>query len=48
MTVNWWLFSFPETLADTILDRIVHQSIRIELCGEFQRKKQKGTAETMQ
>ena len=30
-----------KTLADAILDRIVHQSIRIELYGESLRKKQK-------
>jgi DNA replication protein DnaC len=31
-----------KTLADAILDRIVHQSIRIELYGESLRKKHKG------
>jgi len=34
-----------KTLADAILDRIVHKSIRIELYGESLRKKQKDNAE---
>jgi DNA replication protein DnaC len=28
-----------KTVADAILDRIVHQAIRIELCGDSLRKK---------
>jgi len=37
-----------KTLADAILDRIVHQSIRIELYGESLRKKQKANTEIME
>ena len=45
---KWHEVIGEKTLADAILDRIVHQSIRIELYGESLRKKQKGTAETME
>lgn len=37
-----------KTLADAIMDRIVHKSIRIELYGESLRKKQKANTETME
>ena len=39
---KWHEVIGEKTLADAILDRIVHQSIRIELYGESLRKKQKG------
>lgn len=42
---KWHEVIGENTLADAILDRIVHQSIRIELYGESLRKKQKGKAE---
>ena len=42
---KWYEVIGEKTLADAILDRIVHQSIRIELYGESMRKKSK-TAET--
>lgn len=42
---KWHEIIGENTLADAILDRIVHQSIRIELYGESLRKKQKGKAE---
>ena len=45
---KWHEVIGEKTLADAILDRIVHQSIRIELYGESLRKKQKGKAETME
>ena len=45
---KWHEVIGEKTLADAILDRIVHQSIRIELYGESLRKKQKGNAETME
>ncbi|WP_301923003.1 IS21-like element helper ATPase IstB [Ferruginibacter sp.] len=45
---KWHEVIGEKTLADAILDRIVHQSIRIELYGESLRKKQKGKPETMQ
>ena len=38
---KWHEIIGEKTLADAILDRIVHQSIRIELFGESLRKKQK-------
>ncbi|MFN9999319.1 MAG: IS21-like element helper ATPase IstB [bacterium] len=38
---KWHEVIGEETLADAILDRIVHQSIRIELYGESLRKKQR-------
>jgi len=38
---KWHEVIGEKTLADAILDRIVHQSIRIELYGESLRKKQK-------
>lgn len=41
---KWYEVIGEKTLADAILDRIVHQSIRIELYGESMRKKSK-TAE---
>ncbi|WP_394766978.1 ATP-binding protein [Ferruginibacter sp.] len=37
-----------KTLADAILDRIVHQSIRVELYGESLRKKQRTIVEIEQ
>lgn len=40
---KWHEVIGEKTLADAILDRIVHQSIRIELYGESLRKKQKST-----
>ncbi|MEO7049183.1 MAG: IS21-like element helper ATPase IstB [Ferruginibacter sp.] len=43
---KWHEVIGENTLADAILDRIVHQSIRIELYGESLRKKQKGKAES--
>jgi DNA replication protein DnaC len=36
---NWYDIIAEETIADAILDRIVHTSYRIELKGESQRKK---------
>ena len=45
---KWHEVIGEKTLADAILDRIVHQSIRIELYGESMRKKQKGNAEIME
>lgn len=42
---KWHEIIGEKTLADAILDRIVHQSIRIELFGDSLRKKQKETAE---
>ena len=45
---KWHEVIGEKTLADAILDRIVHQSIRIELYGESLRKKQKGNAEIME
>ena len=41
---KWHEVIGEKTLADAILDRIVHQSIRIELYGESLRKKQKTNA----
>lgn len=41
---KWHEVIGEKTLADAIMDRIVHQSIRIELYGESLRKKQKGEA----
>jgi DNA replication protein DnaC len=43
---KWHEIIGEKTLADAILDRIVHQSIRIELYGDSLRKKQKVTTET--
>ncbi len=40
---KWHEIIGEKTLADAILDRIVHQSIRIELYGDSLRKKQKAT-----
>jgi DNA replication protein DnaC len=45
---KWHEVIGEKTLADAILDRIVHQSIRIELYGESLRKKQKGKVEIME
>jgi DNA replication protein DnaC len=45
---KWHEVIGEKTLADAILDRIVHQSIRIELYGESLRKKLKGNTEVMQ
>ena len=42
---KWHEVIGEKTLADAILDRIVHQSIRIELYGESLRKKQKANTE---
>ena len=42
---NWHEVIGEKTLADAILDRIVHQSIRIELYGESLRKKLKPKSE---
>lgn len=42
---KWHEIIGEKTLADAILDRIVHQSIRIELYGDSLRKKQKVTTE---
>ena len=39
---KWHEVIGEKTLADAIMDRIVHQSIRIELYGESLRKKTKG------
>lgn len=43
---KWHEIIGEKTLADAILDRIVHQSIRIELYGDSLRKKQKASTET--
>lgn len=43
---KWHEIIGEKTLADAILDRIVHQSIRIELYGDSLRKKQKTSEET--
>jgi DNA replication protein DnaC len=45
---KWHEVIGEKTMADAILDRIVHQSIRIELYGESLRKKQKGKAEILE
>jgi DNA replication protein DnaC len=45
---KWHEIIGEKTLADAILDRIVHQSIRIELYGESLRKKQKGKEGNME
>lgn len=42
---KWHEIIGEKTLADAILDRIVHQSIRIELFGDSLRKKQKEITE---
>jgi len=44
---KWHDIIGEKTLADAILDRIVHQSIRIELFGESLRKKPKENAEDL-
>jgi DNA replication protein DnaC len=44
---KWHEVIGEQTLADAILDRIVHQSIRIELYGESMRKKKKINTETI-
>jgi DNA replication protein DnaC len=43
---KWHEIIGEKTIADAILDRIVHQSIRIELYGDSLRKKQKAANET--
>ena len=43
---KWHELIGEKTLADAILDRIVHQSIRIELYGESLRKKRKAKTAT--
>ena len=45
---KWHEVIGEQTLADAILDRIVHQSIRIELYGESMRKKGKTTDSSAQ
>jgi DNA replication protein DnaC len=45
---KWHEIIGEKTLADAILDRIVHQSIRIELYGESLRKKKKGNWSAVQ
>lgn len=40
---KWHEVIGEKTLADAILDRIVHQSLRVELYGESLRKKKKQT-----
>lgn len=42
---KWHEVIGEKTLADAILDRIVHQSLRVELYGESLRKKKKSTNE---
>lgn len=38
---NWYDVIGEQTVADAILDRLVHQSIRVELKGESLRKNRK-------
>jgi DNA replication protein DnaC len=38
---NWYDVIGEQTVADAILDRLVHQSVRIELKGESMRKLKK-------
>jgi len=38
---NWYEIIGESTLADAILDRLIHKAHRIELTGESMRKKQK-------
>ena len=45
---KWHEVIGEKTLADAIMDTIVHQSIRIELYGESLRKKQKAGTQIMQ
>ena len=45
---KWHEVIGEKTLADAIMDRIVHKSIRIELYGESLRKRQKGDTEKME
>ena len=45
---KWHEVIGEKTIADAIMDRIVHQSIRIELYGDSLRKKQKGKTEIME
>jgi DNA replication protein DnaC len=45
---KWHEIIGEKTLADAILDRIVHKSIRIELYGESLRKKQKTNTHIME
>lgn len=42
---NWHEIIGEKTIADAILDRIVHQAVRIELYGESLRKKRKPASE---
>jgi DNA replication protein DnaC len=42
---HWYECLNDTTLADAILDRLLHNAIRIELKGESMRKKQKGLQE---
>jgi len=44
---KWHEVIGEKTIADAILDRIVHQSIRIELYGESLRKKKRINSETL-
>jgi DNA replication protein DnaC len=44
---KWHVIIGEKTLADAILDRIVHQSIRIELFGDSLRKKPKENTEEL-
>ncbi len=43
---KWHEVIGEKTLADAILDRIVHQSLRVELYGESLRKKEKANKRT--
>ena len=45
---NWYDVIGEQTVADAILDRLVHQSVRVELKGESLRKlkKESSTTET--
>jgi DNA replication protein DnaC len=38
---NWYDVIGEQTVADAILDRLVHQSVRVELKGESLRKNKK-------
>ena len=40
---NWYEIIGESTLADAILDRIIHKAHRLELMGESMRKQKKGT-----
>ena len=43
---QWYEVLEEPTVADAILDRLVHTAHRIELSGESMRKKQKGEEKT--